>query len=73
MHDDFHARIEALSLALFPQARVVRQGYCVYFLDLDTPCFRRSQELCESQSGRPGLPVPNSPYGFCGCKATAEH
>ena len=22
----------------------------------------QSQELCESRSGRPGLPVPNSPY-----------
>ena len=27
----------------------------------------RAQELCESQSGRPGLPVPN---GLCGRKAT---
>ena len=23
-------------------------------------------------SGRPGLPVPNSPYGLCGRKATLE-
>ena len=23
----------------------------------------RAQELCESRGGRPGLPVPNSPYG----------
>ena len=30
----------------------------------------RAQELCESQSGRPGLPVPNSPYGLCGRKET---
>ena len=30
----------------------------------------RTQELCESRGGRPGLPVPNSPYGLCGCKAT---
>ena len=30
----------------------------------------RAQELCESRGGRPGLPVPNSPYGLCGCKAT---
>ena len=30
----------------------------------------RVQELCESRCGRPGLPVPNSPYGFCGRKAT---
>ena len=26
----------------------------------------RAQELCESRGGRPGLPVPNSPYGLCG-------
>ena len=26
--------------------------------------------MCESGSGRPGLPVPNSPYGLCGRKAT---
>ena len=30
----------------------------------------RTQELCESRGGRPGLPAPNSPYGLCGRKAT---
>ena len=30
----------------------------------------RVQELCESGGGRPGFPVPNSPYGLCGRKAT---
>ena len=30
----------------------------------------RAQELFESRGGRPGLPVPNSPYGLCGHKAT---
>jgi len=30
----------------------------------------RVQELCESGGGRPGPPVPNSPCGFCGRKAT---
>ena len=30
----------------------------------------RAQELCESRGGCPGLPVPNSPYGLCGRKAT---
>ena len=30
----------------------------------------RAQELCDSRGGRPGLPVPNSPYGLCGRKAT---
>ena len=28
------------------------------------------QELCESRGGRPGLPVPNGPYGLCGHEAT---
>ena len=30
----------------------------------------RAQGLFESGGGRPGLPVPNSPYGLCGRKAT---
>ena len=30
----------------------------------------RAQELCESGGDRPGLPVPNSPYGLSGHKAT---
>ena len=29
--------------------------------------------MCESGGGRPGLPVPNSPYGLCGRKATLKH
>ena len=32
--------------------------------------FHRAQGLCESGDGRPGLLVPNSPYGLCGRKAT---
>ena len=32
----------------------------------------RTQEVCESRGGRPGLPVPNSPYVLCGRKATFE-
>ena len=31
--------------------------------------FFRAEELCESRSGRPGLPVRNSPYGLCGRNA----
>ena len=31
-------------------------------------CANRARELCES----PGLPVPNSPYGLCGRKATLD-
>ena len=30
----------------------------------------RALELCEGRGGRPGLPVPNSPFGLCGRKAT---
>ena len=33
---------------------------------------RRAQEVCESRGGRPGLPVPRSPYDLCGHKATFE-
>ena len=29
----------------------------------------RAQELCESRGGRPGLPIPNSPYGLYGGRA----
>ena len=29
----------------------------------------RGQELCESRGGRPGLPIPNGPYGLCRVKA----
>ena len=29
----------------------------------------KAQELCENRGGRPGLPVPNKPCGFCGCEA----
>ena len=32
----------------------------------------RAQELCESRGGRPGLPVPNRHYDFCGRKAARK-
>ena len=32
----------------------------------------RAQVRCESPGGRPGLPVPNSPYGLCGRKAPSN-
>ena len=32
----------------------------------------RTRDLCESRGGRPGLSVPNSPYGLYGRKATVE-
>ena len=34
---------------------------------------RSAQELCENRGGRPGLPVPNSPYGLCERKATLKN
>ena len=33
----------------------------------------RAQELCESRGGRPGLPVPNKPYGLCERKAALKN
>ena len=30
----------------------------------------RTEVLCESRGGRHGIPVPSSPYGLCGRKAT---
>ena len=30
---------------------------------------RKVQELGEGRAGRPGLPVPNKPHGFCGREA----
>ena len=32
--------------------------------------FKKHLKMCESRGGRPGLPVPNSPYGLCGRKET---
>ena len=37
-----------------------------------TRVFLRAQNLSESRGGRPGLPVPNKPYGLCGRKATVN-
>ena len=33
----------------------------------------RAQEQCESGGGCPGLPSPNKPDWFCGCKATVKY
>ena len=32
----------------------------------------RTQELCESRGGGPGLHVPDSPHGLCERRATFE-
>ena len=37
-----------------------------------SPVLQRSQELCEGRGSCPWLPVPNSPYGLCGRKATVS-
>ena len=42
----------------------------VYTLKALAVLLIRAQKLCESRGGRSGLPVPNSPYGLCGRKAT---
>ena len=42
------------------------QHICLHFTFLAI----RAHELCESRGGRPGLPVPDSPYGLCEHKAT---
>ena len=53
----------------------------IRFFFLDKWMLKSGQERCycttelrscvnESRGGRPGLPVPNRPYGFCGRKAT---
>ena len=43
------------------------------FLDfLLAVCSELRSSISESRGGRPGLPVPNSPYDLCGRKATLE-
>ena len=39
-------------------------------LDVNQHKMCQAQVLCESRSGCPGLPVPNSPYGLFGRKST---
>ena len=36
-----------------------------HFCHTCRPLELRAQEVCESRGGRPGLPVPNKPYGCC--------
>ena len=42
------------------------------YISSTVPLCTRGQELCESGGGRPRLPVPNSPHGICGRKATLQ-
>ena len=53
---------------------IAESVYLIYiYIYPSTHCCDRAQELCESRGGRPGLPVPNSPFGFCGRKATLKN
>ena len=52
-------RVQNVSVAARPIEELVHSNSA-------TACGSTAQELCESRGGRPGLPVPNSPYGLCG-------
>ena len=43
--------------------------YLLLLLQKNPLSAKDSQQLSESRGGRPGLPVPNKPYGICGRKA----
>ena len=53
----------------FPRHLFRLSFFLFLFLFFLNPAMR-AQEPCEGRGGRPGLPVPNSPYGLCGRKAT---
>ena len=59
------AILGSLSLMVLMASVDVKQ----HWTELKDRC-NRAQELCESRAGHPGVPVPNSPYGLCGRKAT---
>ena len=42
----------------------------IYYTHSHPPLPEFRSWKCASLGGRPGLPVPNKPYGFCGRKAT---
>ena len=46
------------------QQELFRKGF------LQLSALQSSGAVCESGGGRPGLPIPDSPYGLCGRKAT---
>ena len=62
----------------------IRNAFIIIMQCIKTACFDllvqhfvdrqlvRAQEMCESQGGSPGLPVPDSPYGLYGHKATVN-
>ena len=53
-----------------PEASYISGGYTGFYKARGSSKDRlRVPGLCESGGGRPGLPVPNSPYGLCGRRA----
>ena len=72
-HSFIHSRITARRLLCWVFLAAVR-GVSLRLLYWTSaqPSAGRAQELCESRGDRPGLPVPNTPDGFCGCKATLK-
>ena len=60
-----------LSYALDHQLKTKFSDLCVLRVTDGVRYFSTgAQKLCENGGGRPGLPVPNGPYGLCGRKAT---
>ena len=81
--DPSKAGVSTLQMALKLRNKVTAIHWpCVYnswVLGSDTGCYQshrdkqqelRAHELWTSCDLRPGIPVPNSPYGLCGRKAT---
>ena len=60
-------KVEVAVLGIFPN---IPYDLCGRKTTLNLNCTTRSQELCESGGGRPGLPVPNIPYDLRGRKTT---
>ena len=49
------------------------QMVCMVSVDVKKKTLKNwGQDLRESRGGRPGLPVPNGPYGLCGHEATLK-
>ena len=55
-----------------PESGARSVSFVMYFCMSFNAIKFRAQMLCETQGGRPGFPVPNSPQGVCGRKATEQ-
>ena len=57
-----------------PRFQSLPQVPCWPHIKTSDTDIQSSGAVCgESQGGRPGLPIPNSPYGLCGCKAKKNY